>query len=124
MQQTQVITYGIEGVLAERLRELAQARRFWLRETSQFAACQSLVASSPPSVFILMLGKDLERELALVEQIHACLPMTRTIVVGETDHPAVAGLAWELGATCTLFPPTPVDVIADYLVRLLPESPS
>jgi hypothetical protein len=38
VQQSQVVTYGIDGVLAERLRELAQAQRFWLRETSQLSA--------------------------------------------------------------------------------------
>ena len=124
MQQTQVVTYGIDGVLAERLRELAQAHRFWLRETSQFAACRSLIVSTAPSVFVVVLGKDLERELALVEQVHACLPGTQTIVVGETDHPALAGLAWELGATYALFPPTPVEMIADLIVKLLPVSNS
>src|SRR5438128_1549925 len=110
MQQTQVITYGIDGVLAERLRELAQSHRFWLRETSQFAACQSLVNSSPPSVLVMGLGRDLERELALLEQVHGCLPETRVIALGEADHPALAGLAWELGATFALFPPTPMEV--------------
>jgi hypothetical protein len=93
---SQVLTYGIDGILAERLRELAQAQRFWLRETSQFSACQNLVQSSPPSVFVLVLGRNLERELALLEQVHACLPGTATVVVGETDNPALAGLAWEL----------------------------
>jgi len=124
VQQTQVVTYGIDGVLAERLRELAQAQRFWLRETSQFSACCSLIVSTAPSVFVVVLGKDLERELALVEQVYACLPSTRTIVVGETDNPALAGLAWELGATYALFPPTPVEMIADLIVRLLPVSNS
>src|ERR1700722_16842515 len=107
MQQTQVVTYGLHDVLAERLRELAQARRFWLRETSQFAACRNLVQTAPPSVFVLVLGRDVERELALLEQMHACQPGTATIVVGETDNPALAGLAWELGATFALFPPLP-----------------
>src|SRR6266853_3811844 len=99
MQQTQILTYGIDGVLAERLRELAQAQRFWLRETSQLSACQNVVQTSQPSVFVLVLGRDLPRELALLEQVHACLPGTPTIAVGESDHPALAGLAWELGAT-------------------------
>jgi hypothetical protein len=122
MQQTQVVTYGIDGVLAERLRELAQAQRFWLRETSQFDACRNLIATAPPSVLVIVLGKDLERELALVERAHACVPGMPTIVVGESDHPVLAGLAWELGATYALFPPTPVEVIADLIVRLLPTS--
>jgi hypothetical protein len=119
MQQSQVLTYGIEGVLAERLRELAQAQRFRLRETSQLAACQNL-AQTAPSVFILVLGRDIERELALLEAVHASLPGTPTIVVGETDNPALAGLAWDLGATYALFPPTPVDRITELVLRLLP----
>jgi DNA-binding NtrC family response regulator len=122
MQQTQVLTYGIAGVLAERLRELAQAQRFRLRETSQLAACQNLLQASPPSIFMLVLGRDLERELALLEEVHACLPGTPVLVVGEGDHPALAGLAWELGATFALFPPTPVESIMEIVLRLLPVS--
>ena len=122
MQQAQILTYGIPGALAERLRELAQTQRFWLRETSQFAACQNLVQASPPSVFILVLGRDLERELTLLEQVHACLPGTPVLVIGEGDHPALAGLAWELGATFALFPPTPVEAIMELIVMLMPVS--
>jgi hypothetical protein len=120
MQQTQVLTYGIDGVLAERLRELAQAQRFWLRESSQVSACLNLVLTSPPSVFVLVLGRDLERELSLLEQVHASLPGTATIVVGEADNPALAGLAWELGATFALFPPTPMETITELVSKLLP----
>ena len=120
MQQTQVLTYGMHGVLAERLREMAQARRFWLRETSQFSACQNLVQSSPPSVFVLVLGRNLEHELALLEQVHACLPGTPTIVVGDADHPSLVGLAWELGATFALFPPTSVELITELVAKFLP----
>src|SRR5947207_15740187 len=99
MQQMQIQTYGIDGVLAERLGELAQARRFWLRETSQLAACRSLLQSARPTIFVMVLGRDLERELTLLEEIHASLPGTATIVIGEADNPVLAGLAWDLGAT-------------------------
>jgi hypothetical protein len=122
MQQTQVVTHGVDGVLAERLRELAQAKRFRLRETSQQSACANLLQSSPPSVFVLVLGRDLERELGLLEQVHTSLPGTATIVIGEADNPVLAGLAWELGATFVLFPPTPVEWIGDLLGRMLPEA--
>ncbi len=120
MHQTQILTFGIEGVLAERLRELAQTQRVWLRETSQFAACQNLLQSAP-SVFVLRLGRDITRELALVEQVHACLPRTATIVIGEADNPVLAWLAWELGATLALFPPTPVERITEALMSMLRE---
>jgi DNA-binding NarL/FixJ family response regulator len=119
MQQTQVLTYGIDGVVAERLRELAQAQRFRLRETSQLSACLNLAQTSP-SVFVLALGRDLERELALLEQVASTLPGTPTIVVGDTDNPALAGLAWDLGATFALFPPTPGERITEIVASLLP----
>jgi DNA-binding NarL/FixJ family response regulator len=119
MHQTQIVTYGVEGVLAERLKELAQARRCWLRETNQLAACQNLVQTSPPSVFILRLGRDLERELAMLERVHACLPATAIVVIGEADNPVLAGLVWELGATFALFPPMPVEMITDVVSSIL-----
>ena len=119
MQQTQVLTYGIEGVLAQRLRELAEARRFWLRETSQYAACRNLVQTSPPTVFALMLGRDLERELALLDEVHTCLRGTAIVAISETDNPVLAGLAWDLGATFVLFPPTPAEVIGEVIERIL-----
>ena len=120
MQQTQILTYGIDGILAERLRELAQARRCWLRETSQYSACQNLLQTTAPAVFVLVLGRDLARELALLELVQVCLPGVATIAVGETDHPALAGLAWELGATFALFPPTPLERIVELVSQLLP----
>lgn len=120
MQQAQVLTYGIDGVLAEQLRAMAQTQRFRLRETSQLNACLNLVQSSPPSVLVLVLGRHLEGELSLVEQAHACSPGTAIIVVGETSNPVLAGLAWDLGATYALFPPTPVERLAELVTRLLP----
>jgi hypothetical protein len=120
MQQTQILTYGIDGILAERLRELALVRRCWLRETSQHTACQNLLDTSAPSVFVVALGRDLPRELSLVELAHTCRPGTATIVVGDTDNPALAGLAWELGATYALFPPTPLERITELVSQLLP----
>ncbi len=121
MQQTQVVTYGIGGALAESLRELAQQHRFWLRETSQLSACQNVTASSAPRILILRLGNHLERELALLEQIHACLPQTAIIAIGDADNPVLAGLVWDLGATLSLFPPTPVEIILEVIVGILKE---
>jgi DNA-binding NtrC family response regulator len=123
MQQAQVITYGIDAALAEKLRQLAHEKRFRLRETGQLSACRSLVQATPPSVLVLELGRDLEAELALLEQVHALVPAMASIVVGDTDNPVLAGLAWELGATFVLFPPTPVEWIGELLARMLEASP-
>jgi DNA-binding NtrC family response regulator len=119
MQQALVVTYGVDSILVQRLRELAQARRFRLRETSQLTACQGLVHASSPSVLVLMLGRDLERELALLERVHATLPKTAIIVIGDTDNPVLAGLAWDLGASFVLFAPMPTEWLADLVGRML-----
>ena len=124
MQQGQIVTYGIDGVLAERLREFAQTRRLWLRETNQIAACRSLVGAAGPPVLIMALGADLERELTLLEHVHMAKPATAIIAIGEADNPTLAGLALQLGATFALFPPTPVEKIFDILPRLLEVSTS
>ena len=119
MQQTQILTYGIEGSLAERLRELAQERRFWLRETNQLSACQNVAQTALPPILVIRLGRDLDRELTFLNRVHACLPGTAVIAVGEADNPVLAGLVWELGATFALFPPTPVEAISELIVHLL-----
>ena len=121
MRQAQIVTYGIDGVVADRLRELAEVRRIWLRETNHVPACRSLVQSAAPPVLVLVLGRDIERELALLEEIHATMPATAIIAIGEADNPALAGLAWDLGATFVLFPPMPVEVIGELLGRFLGE---
>ena len=119
MHQTQILSYGAQGALLTLLQELAQARRCWLRETSQVSACLNLAHTTPPSVLVLRLGTDLPRELELLEQVHACLPGTAVIAVGEAENPALAGLVWELGATCALFPPTPMEQIHGLIERIL-----
>lgn len=118
MQQAQVLTYGLDGALAEQLRAFAEARRIWLRETSQHAACRQLL-HPPPSVFVLVLGRDLERELNLLDECHRCCPGTAALVIGETDNPVLAGLAWDLGATFVLFPPTPLERIVEVVEQIL-----
>ena len=124
MQQGQIVTYGIAGVLAERLREFAQERRLWLRETNQIAACRSLVSATAPPVLLFLLGADLERELTLLEQIHAAIPGTAIVAIGEADNPTLAGLALQLGAAYALFPPTPVERVFEILPRLLEAAPA
>ena len=120
MQQTQILTFGLTGIAVERLRELATARRIWLRETNQFSACQNLLQAGP-TVFIVQLGRDLERELTLVGLAHASAPSASIVVIGEADSAGLAGVAWEFGATYALFPPTPVERLNEVVNFILRE---
>ena len=67
-----------------------------------------------------MLCHHFKRELCQIHLIES--EEIGTIAVGESDHPALAGLAWELGATFVLFPPTPLETITELVTRLLPEA--
>ena len=123
MQQPQFLTYGVEGRTGERLAELATAHRLWLREVRQLSACRNLLRAGNPGILVLRLGRDLEGELSLLAEVGQLFPETATIVVGDTDNPPLAGLAWDLGAHYVLFPPTPIEVLPDVVRRCLADAP-
>lgn len=120
MQTGQILTYGVEGRLAEQLRELAQTHGLWFRALRKSKACIHLLRQSGPAVVVVKVGRDLEREMTLVEQIGRLFPDTEIIVVGDNDNPSLAGLAWDLGVRAALFPLPSFALLAELIVSLLP----
>ena len=51
------------------------------------------------------IGREVVQVFTLLEQAGAQFPDARTVVVGAHDDPALAELAWDLGADFVLFPP-------------------
>jgi DNA-binding NtrC family response regulator len=123
MHHTQLLAFGLEGRLADMLRELAQGRALWLREVRHVKTCLNLLRRRGAEVLVLRLGKNLDQELTLLEQVTHLFPTTRTIVVGPTDNQQLAALAWDLGAAYVLFPPQPVETIRDVVRGFLPDLP-
>jgi DNA-binding NarL/FixJ family response regulator len=119
VQQPQLLAYGVEGRLAEQLQELASTQRVWLREIRHLQACRNLLAAARPAVLVVRLGRDVERELSLVGDVHELFPDTAVIVVGDVDNPSLAGLAWDLGAHFVLFPPTPFETLPGIIMQML-----
>jgi DNA-binding NtrC family response regulator len=124
MKRTQVLVYESDGKLAARLQELARSLSFRLREMRQPDACLSALRNAGPTLFVLKLGRDLEREMTLLERTSTLYPATATVVVGDTDYPALASLAWDLGARFVLFPPHPQELLLDLVPALLPKPQS
>ena len=122
MRQATVVSFGLQGAAAELLQALAARHGVWVRDVQQAKACRHLLRTGGPAVLVLKLGRDLEQELALLEETSRLSPDTATVVVGDTDHPAVAGLAWDLGARYVLFPPQPVELLGDIVFRFLGEA--
>lgn len=119
MRYPQVLVYETDGLLAELLRRSHPSRWGSLREPRRPEACLRLLRRGGPSVLVLKLGRDLERELKLLEQVSRLHPDTAVVVVGDLDQSQLAGLAWDLGAAYVLFPPVPRTLLPDLVAGLL-----
>ena len=65
------------------------------------------------------MGRDLEFELSLLERVASLFPDVGTVVVGEAAHAALAGLAWDLGASYVMLLPQPAEMLPDVVAGLL-----
>ncbi len=119
MRYPQLLVYEGDGRLAAQLRPLAEEKRWALREVRQPEACLRLLGRGRPDVLVLKLGRDLERELTFLDRVNWARPATATVVVSDTDHPGLAGLAWDLGAAYVLLPSAPHDSLTEIVGALL-----
>ena len=119
MRYPQVVVFEGDGRLAALLRPLAEGRRWPLREPRQLAPCLRLLARGGPAVVVIRAGRDLEREFTLLERLRWLFPEVRLLVVTDGDHPALAGLAWDLGADCVLSPHSARELLPDVVAGLM-----
>lgn len=122
MRHAQVLVYEADGRLAELLRPLALDRGLWLREVRQPAACLGLLRDSDRAVLVLKVGRDLEREIGLLERVTGLFPETAVIVLCDSGHAGLPGLAWDLGAHFVLTPPHPVEWLPELVEKVLPST--
>lgn len=123
MQQVQIIAYGLDGRIAALVQQTAQSQGLWLREVRHARACRNLLRQGGPAVLIVMLGRDLVKELTLVHEAAHVSPDTAVIVLGDADQPALAAVAWDLGARCVLQPPQPMELLPEIVMGCLPAEP-
>jgi hypothetical protein len=118
MRHPQILVYEKDGLLANLLRR-AKPGEWSLREPRQLESCLRLLRGGHPSVLVLKVGTDLERELLLLERVSWLYPDTATVVVGDAENAVLAGLAWDLGAAYVHFPPLPREHLPDVVTGLL-----
>jgi DNA-binding NtrC family response regulator len=119
MRFPQVLMYESDGRLADLLRRDSKSRQWSVREPRRLETCLRLLRRAGPSVLVLKIGTDLVQELTLLDRVSWLFPDTATVVVGDTDNPMVAGLAWDLGAAFVLAPPQPRHCLIEIVDRLL-----
>jgi DNA-binding NarL/FixJ family response regulator len=119
MRHPQVLVWEGDGRLAALLRPLAEERRWVLREPRQAGAVLRLLRRGGPAVVVIKTGRDLERELSLLERIAWLHPDAATVLVTDSDHTRLAGLAWDLGASHVLTPGQPRERLAEIVTAFL-----
>lgn len=119
MRCPQVLVYETDGLLAHWLRRVGKESDWSVREPRRLESCLRLLRRGHPTVLVLKVGQDLERELTLLERVSWLFPEVATVVVGDAENPVLAGLAWDLGAAFVLFPPLPRELLFDTIGRLL-----
>jgi hypothetical protein len=124
MRLAQLLVYESDGKLAEGLRALSNERGVWLREVRQEKACLSALRRAAAGVLVLKVGRDLGREMALLQSAAWLFPETAVIVVGDADYPGLSALALDLGAHFVLFRQHPLEMLTDIVSHLLPAAPA
>jgi hypothetical protein len=119
MRQRQVLIHESDGRLADGLRAPARAGGWHLREVRHLRVCLGLLPQGGASVLVLRVGRDLVGEMTLLHQVATLFPDTASVVICDSDHLAVAQLAWDLGARFVLPPSAVREELADVVDGLL-----
>lgn len=119
MRHPQLLVYETDGRLAAGLRHLADKNKWLLREPRQLPACLRLFDRGGPGVLVLRAGRNVERELAVMEQVSWLHPDAATILVADAEHAALASIAWDLGASWVHTPPQTRERLAEIVLALM-----
>jgi hypothetical protein len=119
MRQRQVLICESDGRLAQVLRASVKEHGWLLKEVRHPRVCLGLLPQGGESVFVLRLGRDLQREMALLEQVSWLFPETATVVVCDADNQALVQLAWDLGARFVLHPAQIAELLGEVVCGFL-----
>jgi len=119
MRHRQVLICESDGRLAGLLRECVKAHGWRIREVRHLRVCLGLLPQGGESVFVLRVGRDLRREMSLLEHVTWLFPETATVIVCDADNPALIQLAWDLGARFVLHPPQIRDLLPEVVTGYL-----
>ena|SRR5579871_6580049 len=119
MQYPQLLLYETDRRLATLLQRLADTHNWLLREPRQPSAVLRLLNRGGPGVFLLRPSRDVERELALLEQVSWLHPDAASILVADSEQRGLCNLAWDLGVRWVLLPPHTRERLEEIVLRLM-----
>jgi hypothetical protein len=119
MQYPQLLVYETDRRLAGLLQRLADKNNWLLREPRQLSAVLRLLDRRGPGVLVLRLSRDLERELAILEQISWLHPDAATVLVADNEQRGLCGLAWDLGVKWVLLSPHTRECVEEIVLHLM-----
>lgn len=123
MRHPLLLTLGVTGRLLEVLGQLARERGVVHHALRRPKGCLRLLRGGGCGVVLVRLGQDLEQETTLLAELAASFPETAAVVLDDSGNPALAGLAWDLGAACVVAPPLGPDQVPAIVARLLDTVP-
>ena len=109
MRSAELLAFGVEGTLSDRLAAWALDRGLWYRPVQHAPALRNLLRKGSRGVLLIRMGRDLPAEMELLRDAKHEFGELTAIVVGDVDHPLLEGLAYELGASAVMFPTRGVD---------------
>jgi DNA-binding response OmpR family regulator len=119
MRTPQIVVYESDRGLAEMLRGTAEVWGWPLRELRDEAALLRALRQGGPSVLVMEIAGDIERDLSLLDRLTWLCPEVRAIAVSNVASEELVGLAWELGAAFVLAPPQPRDILLPLVLGLM-----
>ncbi len=119
MRAPQIVVCESDRWAAELLRGTAEVWQWPLRELRGEAAIVRALSQGGPSVLVLEIGGDLERDLALLGRLTWLCPAASTVVVTQAASAELTGLAWDLGADYVLAPPLPRDALLPVVLGIM-----
>ncbi len=119
MRAPQIVVYESERGIAELLRGTAEVWGWPLRELRDEAALVRALRQGGPSVLVVEVGGDVERDLALLGRLTWLCPEAMAVAVSAAGGAELAGLAWDLGADYVLAPPLPRDALLSLVLGLM-----
>ena len=98
MRSAELLAFGVEGTLNDRLAAWSLDHGLWYRPVQQASSLRNLLRKGSRGLLLVHLGRDLPGEFEVLRDTVREFHEVTAIAMGDVDHPLLEGLADDLGA--------------------------